>query len=58
MEEPEAEAYVDDTGSVLKDCDPEDDDEGGGVCVICMSKPRDSSRDHFTGLACMAASPA
>jgi hypothetical protein len=26
----------------LEDCDPEDDDEGGGECVICMSEPRDT----------------
>jgi hypothetical protein len=42
LEEPEAKADVDDTGSVLEDCDPEDDDEGGGKCVICMSEPRDT----------------
>jgi hypothetical protein len=41
LEKPEAEADVDDTGSVLEDCDPEDD-EGGGKYVICMSEPRDT----------------
>ena len=40
-EEPEG-AAEDDEGSVLEDCDPEDDDEGGGECVICMSEPRDT----------------
>jgi len=27
---------------VLDDCEPEDDEEGGGECVICMSEPRDT----------------
>lgn len=38
-QEPEIE---DDEGSVLEECEPEDDDEGGGECVICMSEPRDT----------------
>ncbi len=40
-EEPEVEVEEED-GSVLEDCGPEDDDEGGGECVICMSEPRDT----------------
>lgn len=41
-EEPEAEEG-DDQGSVAEDCEPtDDDDEGGGECVICMSEPRDT----------------
>lgn len=32
----------DEEDSVVEGCDPEDDDEGGGECVICMSEPRDT----------------
>lgn len=31
-----------DEGSVTEECDVDDDDEGGGECVICMSEPRDT----------------
>ncbi len=42
VEEPEMEIDEED-GTVLEECDPEEEDEeGGGECVICMSEPRDT----------------
>ena len=41
-DELDTEIEEEDGSVILDDCEPEDDEEGGGECVICMSEPRDT----------------